>query len=411
MAAKRIEFAALGNADLVVDAIYEGGVSVNLGGVVIPKLLPGMGNMGGFRYVGNFESTPLVVLFSNGSEPNWPDELDPYQGTFRYYGDNRAAGQELHETKKKGNLILRRAFELAHGTEIERKQCPIFLIFESTGEGHSVSFRGLAVPGSRTLRHDEDLIAIWRVDKNQRFQNYRAIFTILDEAVISGDWLREIISNVKLNNPVDSSDPRVPKSLKQWWTKGSLKPLLAEPLLDVRNPADQAPHEGLEAAFVQAIRDYCVDDDFLFEAVAVKVWELAVDQPLNIDLTRKFRDGGRDAVGAISVGPKSDPIKLSFSLEAKHYDPGTGVGVKEISRLISRIKHREFGVLITTSYLSKQAYDEVRNDEHPIVVVSGRDIAEILIKRGITSVEGCKDWLSSITDPRNGPEIIQDAVS
>ena len=46
-----------------------------------------------------------------------------------------------------------------------------------------------------------------------------------------------------------------------------------------------------------------------------------------------------------------------------------------------------------------------------LVAVSGRDIAEILIKRGITSVEGCKDWLSSITDPRNGPEIIQDAVS
>ena len=49
-----------------------------------------------------------------------------------------------------------------------------------------------------------------------------------------------------------------------------------------------------------------------------------------------------------------------------------------VSRLISRIKHREFGVFVTTSYIAEQAYREVREDRHPIVFVTGRDVVEVL---------------------------------
>jgi hypothetical protein len=33
-------------------------------------------------------------------------------------------------------------------------------------------------------------------------------------------------------------------------------------------------------------------------------------------------------------------------------------GVREMSRLISRLRHRQFGVLVTTSYVDNQAYRE-----------------------------------------------------
>jgi len=69
------------------------------------------------------------------------------------------------------------------------------------------------------------------------------------------------------------------------------------------------------------------------------------------------------------------------------------VGVKEMSRLISRIKHREFGVMVTTSVVSPQAYKEVRDDGHPIVILSGSDIAKVLISFGINSKKTCLDWL------------------
>jgi hypothetical protein len=59
------------------------------------------------------------------------------------------------------------------------------------------------------------------------------------------------------------------------------------------------------------------------------------------------------------MSPPSDPIAVEFALEAKCYAPTHGVGVRETSRLISRLRHRQFGVPVTTSYLDDQAYREI----------------------------------------------------
>lgn len=58
------------------------------------------------------------------------------------------------------------------------------------------------MPGNNLLQADEDLIAIWRVSKGVRFQNYRAVFTILDEGEISGDWIRKTSSPKRPKNSI-----------------------------------------------------------------------------------------------------------------------------------------------------------------------------------------------------------------
>ena len=65
--------------------------------------------------------------------------------------------------------------------------------------------------------------------------------------------------------------------------------------------------------------------------------------------------------------------------------PGNGGGVRYTSRLISRLRHRQFGVLVTTSPLDAQAYKEIREDGHPVVVLAGRDIVDILKKLGFNT--------------------------
>lgn len=111
------------------------------------------------------------------------------------------------------------------------------------------------------------------------------------------------------------------------------------------------------------------------------------------EITRGVVDGGRDAVGRYLLGLGDDPVYAEFSLEAKCYRPPTNgqrptsVGVKEVSRLISRIRHRQFGVLVTTSVIARQAYQEVREDRHPIIFICGRDIAQILVDNGYNSPE------------------------
>ena len=113
----------------------------------------------------------------------------------------------------------------------------------------------------------------------------------------------------------------------------------------------------------------------------------------NVSVTRRSMDGGRDAIGQHSLGPPSDRISVQFALEAKCYGPDNGVGVKELSRLISRLLHRQYGVLVTTSYLGSQPYQELREDGHPVVVVSGRDIVEVMRAKGISNAVEVRSWL------------------
>ena len=88
-------------------------------------------------------------------------------------------------------------------------------------------------------------------------------------------------------------------------------------------------------------------------------------------------------MGECLLGPHSDPVAVEFALEAKCYAPTSSVGARETSRLISRLRHRQFGVLVTTSFLDAQAYREVREDGHPVVILAGRDVIERLKARGL----------------------------
>lgn len=114
-----------------------------------------------------------------------------------------------------------------------------------------------------------------------------------------------------------------------------------------------------------------------------------------MEITRASRDGGRDATGHYAIGPAADRVRLEFALEAKCYRPGNAVGVREVARLVSRLKHRQFGVLVTTSYLYEQAYREIREDGHPVVVLAGADLVRILKDAGFGSVTSLHAWLTA----------------
>jgi hypothetical protein len=389
---KKVLFADLKSADLVVDAVYEGDASSNTyGSEPIHHLLPGTGNQGGFRKVkAKIGGIVGIVLTSTGSEKDWPDQLNQYDGTYIYFGDNRHPGRDLHDTHVSGNKSLKEMFHLSHGTAEDRKKCPLIFIFEKSSVGRDMVFRGMAVPGGESISSNDELVAIWRTSDGQRFQNYKALFTILDAGIISGDWVR----NVWKTGDVDWDDSRIPKALISWIKNRKYSPLKAAPA-EIRSSESQMPKEGIESELIRTVFDYCTDNPTSFEPVAARIWEISTKLPLSYEITRASRDGGRDAFGFIALGPNDDPIQLSFALEAKCYALNNSVGVKEMSRLISRIKHREFGVMVTTSVISPQAYKEVRDDGHPIVILSASDISKVLISFGINSKAACLDWLQA----------------
>ena len=114
-----------------------------------------------------------------------------------------------------------------------------------------------------------------------------------------------------------------------------------------------------------------------------------------IRLDASFKRWRQGRTGEISDRSRTSSILADFALEAKCYSVSSSVGVREMSRLISRLRHRQFGILVTTSYVDLQAYKEIKEDLHPIMVVAGADIGELLKANGLGSAEMVKLWLAS----------------
>lgn len=382
------------NDELRVDVVYEG-VRQPSGTYVDPlNTLVNVANQGGFRYRGTKDSPTLVVLTSNFAEPDWPDELDSATGRFVYYGDNRAPGQELHKTRKFGNHLLRVVFDHLH---LDRRHlCPPILVFAALRTKRSFVFRGLAVPGFPGVPPTQDLVAIWKSVNGQRFQNYRATLTILDEATIERRWIDE----AKKGLP---SIANAPLAWKQWVEAGKYRPLQAPATRAIRTREEQLPQDQIDRQLIECIRCRFEGRPTDFEACAGELAKLLLRDVTDLELTRPWRDGGRDAVGKVRLGRDRASIVVTFALEAKCYS-NRGVGVGDVSRLISRIRHREFGIIVTTSHVGTQAYKEIVEDGHPVVVVCARDIVTLLKEEGYATPEEVVKWLDRL-DPQNTKQL------
>lgn len=386
MSQARVQFADLPDADLVVDRIYGGGAAKTFADDPIGALLP-VGNQGGFRFKGSVleRTVKLVVLYTSGDEVDWPDRLDAATGDFTYYGDNRKPGHQIHETPRRGNLLLRDIFAASQAGPDQRRWVPPILLFQKTGQGRDVVFRGLLTPGSARLSPEEELVATWRTTSDVRFQNYRAHFTVLDVPRIRRQWIDQILQG----DPLGKDCPR---EWKIWVRSRIYTPLEAPPTVAIRTPAEQTPAEK-DQWIISMIHEHFASDLVKFEHLAAEVW-VAMDPNVDhVEVTRPSRDGGRDAIGTYRIGPGRDPISLEFALEAKCYAPAHGVGVREVARLISRIRHRQFGIFVTTSFISRQVYREVREDGHPVAFISGVDIVAAVRRMGYETPDRLKEYL------------------
>ena len=391
-------FDDLEGADLIIDCIYEGG---NQGGTradPLSKLFPKCGNLGGFRKVNRADGSgkpAYVVLTTTMSELEWPDYIDEETGIFRYYGDNRKSGRRHTDTKPNGNKLLEHVFGMLNSNE-SLEDMPPFFVFKSTGTGRDFKFLGLAAPGNPNISPDRDLIAIWRTMEGNRFLNYESYFTILDTGTepITQDWLKSLIDDHENNLRY------APLVWKNFIAKGrnGIQALKAPRIHQVPSKNAQMDCDREGKMCIEIIYNHYKENPFGFEACATELIKNMDTNFVKFELTRPWRDGGRDAFGEYHINSESSanyPLTIEFALEAKCFSPDTGVGVKPMSRLISRIKHRQFGVLVTTSYVSKQAYKEVHEDGHPILIITASDIASILRSNGITA-NNIEEWLENI---------------
>ncbi len=380
----------LDTVDLTVDEVYGGSRNGNASDDPLPKLLD-VDNGAGFRHLGQrpeVKTLKLLVLKTSFADVNWPDSLDSENGIFVYYGDKRVPG-DLHLTPRQGNLMLRNLFDEAHQHQKSIFFPPI-LLFGNTGTYRDVRFIGLAVPGAAGMGADDDLVAVWRTTNDGvRFQNYKATFTVLDVPVVTRVWVKGIQQGMAI------SSTHAPKPWLDWVGGRKFTPLKSVPTNAVQSKQQQLPETTELGAYTKLVHEFFREDPYAFERCAMELARLFMPAIQHWELTRPWRDGGRDALGTYRIGHGAGAIDVEFALEAKCYATTHGVGVKGLSRLISRLRHRQFGILVTTSYLDSQAYQELVQDGHPVVVISARAIG-LKLKERFGSLDNVRIWLERL---------------
>ncbi len=391
------------NWKLFIDAIYRANPrKKDISAEVLSKLL-GVKNQGGFRYLGKTETPNLVVLFSSGEDVYWRDEMDASLGLFLYYGDNKTPGNDLHKTNLHGNEILRYMFSLASSDNIEeRKKIPPVLVFKKSG-GRNVKFLGLAVPGIKGKPSKEWLTAVWGCNKQgDRFQNYKSYFTILNTA--SGSELEEgyginlaWINDIEKGSAYDSI--YAPKAWKNYVQNRRYSPLISRLMTYNYRTETQFSQDPQRMKMLEIIHSYFIKKDrgYGFEQFASDMVEYLDDAVVNIETTRPYKDGGFDASGLYKIFKNvGNSVNVEFYMQAKCYAKDNAVGVKDTARLISRIKNRQFGIMVTTSYIAKQAFEEVQEDGHPVVFITGKNIIDYIYDElEIRTEDQLQRWLES----------------
>jgi len=301
-------------------------------------------------------------------------------------------GPPLHQTTVGGNRLLEKVFTSTHTGD--RDGIPPFLCFEKYKDeaGTQMRFLGLACPGAQGMSGLQDLVAVWRVQNDLRFQNYRAVFTILRDAAVSRHWLQDLVDGIA---PAESQ--HCPPSWCSWVRSGTYSPLRCARQRLPRTRLQQMPQNPMERQVLDRIFQELTPREFEF--LAASLIGIMDERFTQITVTKAVRDGGRDVLAKYRVGHDLHQVLLDAYVEAKRWDPESAVGTKPMMRLISRLKHRDLGVFVTTSFFDLQVQKELIDDNHPVLLVSGGDISRILISAQIGG-DGADDrlteWLTRI---------------
>lgn len=214
--------------------------------------------------------------------------------------------------------------------------------------------------------------------------------TVLDCSSVSRRWLEDLKAGHALT-------AHAPLAWRRWVSTSKYSPRVTLATVEHRKRAEQMPETLEQARIVNTIRQYYAANPYAFERFAAAlVLMVEPGRVTDITVTQPRRDGGRDAIGSYRIGFGVDPISVEFAVEAKCT---TGaVGVKDVARLISRLRHRQFGVLVTTSYVAEQAYKEIKDDGHPVAILAARDIADTLIRLGYGEQARLQELLRSTDD-------------
>jgi hypothetical protein len=151
---------------------------------------------------------------------------------------------------------------------------------------------------------------------------------------IPRSWLNDLRGGVRLSE-------NTPAPWVKWINGGAYTPLQAIAVTRLRSRARQLPADDHNIRILKLIVSFFKehpDREYAFERGAGELVRMMDSNVREIELTRFWRDGGRDGLGKFRIGTKATEILVDFALEAKCKEPSIdrSSGVRETIRLISR---------------------------------------------------------------------------
>ena len=361
---------------------------------------------------------PVIALRSSpwkaGAASNpWHDEFDLDHGHIRYYGDHKPTTIGLPGVTP-GNRALLEEWQFHSGTSRpERERAAPLLVFRtiSVNLNGKVRHQGfIEFCGVALIERLEHIVQRDTVT-GRSFPNI-----VLDLAVIAAG-AGDVIDMRWID---DRRDPQLsaaeslryaPESWKRWAKEGRASvPRVRRRVLSsrVRSREDQmpTPHSSAYAA-LQEIYSFYDNRKHAFELLAARIASEVLRRNGSSYhpgwLTRSGGDGGVDFVGRLDVGSTSAKTPVVVLGQAKCVSPDSSISPDQVARVVARLRRGWIGVFVTTGSFSKQAQVEVVDDQYPLILISGKELASEALKIAAADHAGnLQDLLQSTADEYEG---------
>jgi hypothetical protein len=354
-------------------------------GQKLPLLEAGINPIQTVRSI-NGERCPAVLIRSSphkvGSQTTpWQDVFDVDYGHIRYYGDNKKADRQPHLAP--GNAALLAQFKLHTSPEPAVRATAAPIIFfrgvrqEARVKGN-VQFQGFGI-----------LTTVQLVTQLQRrssgyFTNYLYECCVMsltdDDEVFNWDWVSA------RRDPICSNEQALrnaPASWRLWVREGT--PAIERcrrrvSRLMTTSSAEQKPPPGsAEERILNEILAFYCNKKAQFEALASVVTGSILRRTGACYregwITPASSDGGADFVGRIDLGSGFGRTSLIVLGQAKCEEPSQATGGNHIARTVARLRRGWVAAYVTTSYFSDPVQREIIEDEYPILLVNGAQLA------------------------------------
>lgn len=357
------------------------------------KFQKGIHNLAAVKLKDGSKRVPAIIISSSPHKARtnttpWEDDFDPDYGHIRYYGD--AKDNHIKASDWPGNALLLNMFQnYSAPTEKERMVQAVPLIFFKRVEYDGRKKGNLQFQGFGVIQSVELVTQFDPKLSTPYFSNYvydMCVFSIKDEdEKFAWDWI-----NARRNPDISNEETLklAPKAWKTWVKHGNTSLYKVRRNIStskIISAQEQMPYpNSKEEKILNQIYEYYSKSKHVFELLAMRVTQEIFEESgakfYPGWITGKSGDRGIDFVARMDVGSQISSLKIVILGQAKCEKLDKPTNGVHIARTVARLKRGWFGVYVTTSYFSNNVQLEVMDDQYPIMLVSGKKIAEIVEK-------------------------------